>query len=200
LSLNITFEIPSWDEIYGMLLNIADKIRKDGFHPDILVGVSRGGLPPARVMSDLLGNPELASVRVEFYVGISEVENEPVLTQPVSMPVNDRTVLLLDDVVDTGKSLQLVKEHITSLGAKEVKTAAIYYKPWSIMMPDYYERKTRKWVVFPWERKETVRCLVRNCRKEGIPIENARKRLIEGGMDQRLVDRFINEVLKEKRL
>ncbi|RLG97889.1 phosphoribosyltransferase, partial [Candidatus Bathyarchaeota archaeon] len=62
MSLNIEFEVPSWDEIYDMLLRLAERIRGDRFHPDVIVGVSRGGWPPARVMSDLLGNPELANV------------------------------------------------------------------------------------------------------------------------------------------
>ena len=198
MSLDITFEVPTWDEIYDLLLGLADKIKKDGFHPDIIVGISRGGWPPARVMADLLGNPKLADVGVEFYVGTTRAVTEPVLTQPVSMPVEDKNVLLLDDVVDTGKSLQLVKEHITASRAKMVKTAVIYFKPWSVIVPDYYERKTRSWVVFPWERKETIRCLVMNCKKEGIPTERASEKLVKSGMNKRLVKRFINEVLKEE--
>ena len=198
MSLDITFEVPTWDEIYDLLLGLADTIRKDSFSPDIIVGISRGGWPPARVMSDLLGNSKLADVKVEFYVGISEAKVEPILTQPVSTPVKNKNVLLLDDVVDTGKSLQLVKEHLVAGGAKTVKSTAIYYKPWSIVVPDYYARKTRSWVVFPWERKETIRCLVTNCRKEGIPIERVSEKLAESGMNRHLVKRFIDEVLKEE--
>ena len=102
------------------------------------------------------------------------------------------------DVADTGKSLQLVKDHIIINGAKSVKTAVIFYKPWSVIVPDYYETKTGSWVVFPWERKETIRCLVTNCRNEGITIEKAKNRLADGGMDRRLIDRFFNEVSKEE--
>ncbi len=198
MSLDIAFEVPSWDEIYEMLLNLAEKMRKDKFKPDIIVGISRGGWPPARVMSDLLGNVKLANVAVEFYIGIAEAANEPVLTQPVSTPVNGMDVLLFDDVADTGKSLRLAKDHLESNQAKSVKTAAIFYKPWSIVAPDYYEKKTRSWVVFPWERKETVRCLIENCRNGGIPIEKAKDRLADGGMDRRLIDKFVSEVLKEE--
>jgi len=198
LSLKIEFEIPTWNEIYHMLLNLAEKIRKNGFRPDIIVGISRGGWPPARVMSDLLENPELANVRVEFYLGVAETKKEPVITQSVSMPVKAKKVLILDDVADTGKSLQLAKKHVTERGAEEVKVATIYYKPWSVIVPDYYEKKTEKWVVFPWERKETVRNLVKNCKKEGIPIEKVKEKLVEKGMDQDLVERFINEVTKEE--
>jgi hypoxanthine phosphoribosyltransferase len=198
LSLDITFEVPTWDEIYDLLLGLADKIRKDSFHPDIIVGILRGGCTPARVIADLLGNLKLAEVGVEFYVGTVRAEGEPVLTQPVSISVEGRNVLLLDDVVDTGKSLQLVKDHIVASGAKKVKTAAIYFKPWSIIVPDYYEKKTRIWVVFPWEQKETVKCLVINCKKEGIPIDKASEKLVKSGMNKRLVKRFIYETLKEE--
>ncbi|MCW4020424.1 MAG: phosphoribosyltransferase [Candidatus Bathyarchaeota archaeon] len=198
MSLDIQFEVPTWDEIYEMLLNLAEKIRKDRFHPDIIVGISRGGWPPARVMSDLLENPKLANVKVEFYSGIAKTADEPAMTQPVSTAVKGRNVLILDDVVDSGKSLRLVKKHVVNKGAEAVKSAAIYYKPWSMMAPDYYEKETERWIVFPWERRETVRCLVKNCRKEGIPIERAKERLVEGGMDQTLVERFIGEAVKEE--
>ncbi|MEM2690759.1 MAG: phosphoribosyltransferase family protein, partial [Candidatus Bathyarchaeia archaeon] len=83
----IKFEAPTWNQIYRMLLQIADKIRKDNFKPDVIVGVARGGWPPARVLSDLLDNPNLANVRAEFYVGVAETKGEPTLTQPVSVNV-----------------------------------------------------------------------------------------------------------------
>ena len=197
MSLNIEFEVPSWDEIYDMLLRLAERIRGDKFHPDVIVGVSRGGWPPARVMSDLLGNPELANVRVEFYVGVAETKGEPVITQPLSVPVEGRRVLIMDDVADTGKSLRLVRDHVEKNGAAEIKLATIYYKPWSEIKPDYYVRETEAWIVFPWERKETVRNMVERCKVKGIPLEEVKRRLIEGGFDQRLLERFIREVLEE---
>ncbi|MBS7640851.1 phosphoribosyltransferase [Candidatus Bathyarchaeota archaeon] len=193
------FEVPSWDEIYEMLLSLADMIRRDLFNPEVIVGVSRGGWPPARVMSDLLGNIELANVRVEFYRGVAETKSEPVITQPISLPVKGKNVLIMDDVADTGKSLRVVRDHVAEAGAKSIKIATIYYKPWSIIVPDYYVRVTERWIVFPWERKETVRNLVAKCMRNGIPIDEVKGKLIKGGMDQRLLERFITEVLEEIR-
>ena len=194
MSLDVEFEVPTWDEIYEMLLSLAEKIQRDNFRPDLIVGVCRGGWPPARVMSDLLGNPKLANISVEFYVDVAETKNKPVLTQSITVPVEGKKILILDDVADTGKTLKLVKEHLFSRGAEEVRIATIYYKPWSIVVPDYYEKETKRWVVFPWERKETVRNLMRKHRKEEV-----REKLIAGGMDSKLVERFISEVLQEKR-
>jgi len=197
MGLNVEFEVPSWDEIYEMLLALASMIKRDMFKPEVIVGVSRGGWPPARVMSDLLGNIELANVRVEFYRGVAETKSEPIITQPLSMSVEGKRVLVMDDVADTGKSLKIVREHVIERGAKESKIATIYYKPWSIIIPDYYVRVTRKWIVFPWERKETVRNLVERCRRNDIPIDEAKRRLTEGGMDRRLLEKFIEEALEE---
>lgn len=197
MSLDVEFEAPSWDDIYEMLLALANMIRRDSFNPDVIAGVSRGGWPPARVMSDLLGNVELANVRVEFYRGVAETGNEPIITQPLSLSVKGKCVLVMDDVADTGKSLKVVKDHVAEVGARIIKVATIYYKPWSIVIPDYYVRVTRRWIVFPWERKEAVRSLIARCRRNGVPIDEVKRKLIEGGMDQRLLEKFIAEVLEE---
>jgi hypothetical protein len=193
----LEFEVPTWNQIYYMLLNLADKIRKNKFKPDIIVGVSRGGWPPARVLSDLLGNPNVANVRAEFYVGVAETKGEPALSQTVSVPVAGKKVLVVDEVVDTGKSLKLVKEHIMAEDATEVKIATVYYKPWSFVKPDYYEKETRCWIVFPWERKETVRNILRKCKEKGVSFEKEEAKLVEAGMPTRLMKRFMKEILGE---
>ena len=66
------FEVPTWSQIYAMLFSQAEKIRGSGFKPDVIVGLTRGGWIPARVLSDLLEIPDLAVVRVEFYLGVAE--------------------------------------------------------------------------------------------------------------------------------
>ncbi|NIP67273.1 phosphoribosyltransferase [Candidatus Bathyarchaeota archaeon] len=188
--------IPSWDQIYGFLLNLAEKIREDSFEPHLIVGVSRGGWPPARVMSDLLETPQIANVKAEFYVGVAQSEGEPVITQPVSASVEDKKVLVVDDVADTGKSLSLVDAHLRQKGAAEVKIATIYYKPWSIVVPHYYQRETSSWVVFPWERKETVRNILQRYQSEEKPIRQAKEKLVRSGLDPELVERFVQEILE----
>jgi hypoxanthine phosphoribosyltransferase len=198
VNLKLEFEVPTWNQIYSMLLDLAEKIRKTEFKPDVIVGISRGGWPPARVLSDLLGNPNLANVRAEFYLGVAETKGEPTLTQPVSVGVNGKKVLVVDEVADTGKSLKLVKEHIIEKGATEVQIATVYYKPWSIVKPDYYEKETSKWIVFPWEIKETVRKIVEKCREKKTPIEEETAKLVKAGIAAELVERFLKEILEEE--
>ncbi len=199
MNLKLEFEVPTWNQIYSMLLDLAEKIRKNRFNPDIIVGVSRGGWPPARVLSDLMGNPNLANVKAEFYLGVAETKGEPTLTQPVSMKVAGKKVLVVDEVADTGKSLKLVKEHIIEKGATEVKIATVYYKPWSIVKPDYYEKETSKWIVFPWEIKETVRKIVKRCREKKTPTEEETAKLVKAGISAELVEKFLKEILEEEK-
>jgi hypoxanthine phosphoribosyltransferase len=198
LASELEFEIPSWHQIYELLLSLACTVRKSGFESEIIVGVSRGGWPPARVISDLLENPNVASVAAEFYVGVAETKSKPAITQPVSVSVKGKKVLVVDDVADTGESLELVRSYLEEQGATEVKTATIYYKPWSVIVPDYYEKETGSWIVFPWERKETVRKIVEKCKRQGKSTDEAKEKLVRSGLERKLVERFIREIFGEK--
>jgi hypothetical protein len=130
-------------------------------------------------------------------LGVAETKGEPTLTQPVSMKIAGKKVLVVDEVADTGKSLKLVKEHIIEKGATEVKIATVYYKPWSIVKPDYYEKETSKWIVFPWEMKEAVRKIVKRCGEKGKSIERETAKLVKAGISAGLVERFLKEILEE---
>jgi hypoxanthine phosphoribosyltransferase len=187
------FEVPKWREVYESLLDLSDRIRSDEFKPDIIVGISRGGWFPARIMSDLLGNPYIASVGAEFYVGLYETNREPRLIQPIAVDIFDKKILLVDDVVDTGKSMVLIKKHLSRQGAKEIKLLTLYYKPWSVVKPDFYSKETSDWIVFPWEIKETLAKLAVKCKKTNESFEAAVSNLIKSGVSKDLVERFLKE-------
>lgn len=198
MSAELEFEVPSWDQIYEMLLNLADKIRRDGFRPDVIVGISRGGWPPARVLSDLLDNPNLINVRAEFYLGVAETKGEPIITQPLSANIRGKKTLVVDEVADTGKSLRLVKEYVAQQNPTEAKVATVYYKPWSIIKPDYYEKETSHWIVFPWEIKETIRKIIKKCKATGRDIETETSKLVKAGISAELIKRFLKEINEEE--
>src|SRR6266849_6799526 len=151
---NPKFEAPSWDEIYSMMMRLARRVRESRFEPEVIVGVSRGGWPPARIMSDLLENQNLANMKVVFYRDIGLRNETPVITQPVTSRIKGKRVLVVDDVSDTGHSLKLVHAHLRKKGASKVKVCTLYLKPGSVFIPDFYARETKKWIIFPWERLE----------------------------------------------
>lgn len=179
-----------------MLLSQARRIRSDRFKPDVIVAVSRGGWVPARVHSDLLETANLTMVRTECYSGFKEAKPMPTLTQPLSACVDGKRVLVVDDIADTGRSLKLVKDHVTQKGAREVKVATLYRKPWSLVKPNYCEAETELWVVFPWDLKETVRKAFEN--RGHVSMLEVSESLEDAGLPRAVVDGFLNEMVEEK--
>ncbi len=194
----LEFEILSWNQVYILLLKIAEAVKKSKYEPDIIVGVSRGGWIPARIMVDLLEKPKLANVATEYYLGVAETKQEPSITQPISISVKDKKVLVVDDVADTGESLKLVNAHLKEQGASEIRIATIYYKQWSATVPQYYAKETCQWIIFPWEQKEAARKIVEKFWVEEITEEDVKEKLISSGLDKELVERFIKEVAEEE--
>ncbi|HEV2119987.1 MAG TPA: phosphoribosyltransferase [Candidatus Bathyarchaeia archaeon] len=183
---NPKYVAPSWDDVYGMLVELAGRIKGSGYLPQVIVGVSRGGWPPARVMSDLLENPNLANMKVEFYKNIGVTSHRPKITQPVSSEVIGKRVLVVDDVADSGKSLRLAHQHLRRKGAREIRVCTIYLKPKSIYKPDHYARITSKWVIFPWERLEAIKLIKRNLRSKG-KTGNVIRELMGSGLTAPLI-------------
>ncbi len=189
----LTFEAVEWDHVYSLLLEIADRIKESDFKADVIVGISRGGLLPARILSDLLDNPHLANIKVEFYVDIDQTKEVPVITQPVSVSVKDKRLLIVDDITDSGQSFRLVWETLAQEAA-EVKTVTLYHKPWSCFTPDIYARETEAWVIFPWEFRETTKKLGKRLLEEGKSMIEVEATLVDIGLKATLVRRFIQEL------
>ena len=187
----ISYVAPSWDQIYDLLMELAKRVKDSGFKPDLIVGVSRGGWAPARVMSDLLENANTASIRIEFYLAPGVTARKPVISQTIMVPVKGVNVLVVDDVADTGESLKVAVEHLDACGAKAIKTATLYYKPQSILKPDFFILQTEQWIIFPWERLESTRRLLDQAEKRGKPLDFVKETLTGAGIDGSMVERLI---------
>ncbi len=138
----------SWDEVERAVKTLANSIKRD-FDPDIIVGVARGGLIPAVRLSHMLGDKPLHIIHIKYYKGVNARRKKPELLADVGRLGGK--VLVVDDVADTGASLEFVVEHVKRKGAKEVKIATIAWKPRSRLKPSFSAFETDKWVVFPWE-------------------------------------------------
>ncbi len=144
---------PGWKKIEGMCRALAKKVLP--YKPDWLVGISRGGLVPVRLLSDYLDNRNVAVMRIEFYKTIGETREFPKVSQLLQVDVGGKKVLIVDDVADTGMSLAVAKEHVKRAGAAAVKIAVLHYKPASALRPDFFMESTDAWIIYPWEVKET---------------------------------------------
>ena len=93
----------------------------------------------------------LSCVNVELYTGVNEKLEVPVMLPPVLDKLNleNMKVLICDDVVDSGQTLQMVDEFCEGVVA-ESRTAALYQKPAATVECDYFWKKTDQWIDFPW--------------------------------------------------
>ena len=145
------------DDIYNMMHNLTMKMAADGIKPDIIVGISRGGLVVSRLLSDILGINDVQIIGVNHYKGIGETKKEIKLTQDITTDISGKIVLLVDDVSDTGKSMKFAVKHLEGKKPLLIVTATINYKPKSIFKPDYYMQETTDWIVYAWEWFEFTR-------------------------------------------
>ena len=183
------FEILTWLDIVRMTLKLCEKIKNSDFKPTAIVTILRGGLVPARILSDCLKITRFYVMGVSFYSDVATHKGEPVITQPLSVNLEGNQVLLVDDVVDTGESILVAKEHIKSLGTKEVRIATLHKKPWSKFTPDYYLEESDAWIVYPWEYYETLDSLKKKLAEKAT--ESNLKEILKETIDK------IEDILKE---
>jgi hypoxanthine phosphoribosyltransferase len=136
---------------------LAIQIADDGFQPDLILSIARGGLFVAGALGYALDVKNLHVMNVEFYTGVDQRLDMPVMLPPVPQPIDlsGAHVLVADDVADTGATLKLVKEFCQQHVA-EVRCAVIYEKPASTVHSEYVWRRTDRWINFPWSVQPPV--------------------------------------------
>ncbi|MEO8262001.1 MAG: phosphoribosyltransferase [Pseudolysinimonas sp.] len=145
-------------ELFGTAAReLAQQIADDGFRPDAIVGIARGGLTLAGALGYALDVKMLGSLNVEFYTGVDERLDEPIVLPPtLDRPsLEGKSVLLVDDVADSGRTLSLVLQ-LLQAGGGEVRTVCLYSKPGTVQTPDYVWRSTDRWIMFPWSSEGPV--------------------------------------------
>ena len=141
----------TWDHLGIAVEELAAQIRADGFSPDAVLALARGGLPCAGALAYALGVKNMATLNVEFYTGVDERLDEPLLLPPVPdlSLLRAERLLVVDDVADTGRTLALASEFCAEHVA-DVRTAVLYEKPRSTVKCEYVWRRTDRWIDFPW--------------------------------------------------
>ncbi len=153
----------TWAEAEGWADRIAEKLRAAGPAPQTLVGLSRGGWVPARLLADRLGIRRLVSLRVQHWGVTATRDGAAQLSEGLSGSVEGEAVLVVDDITDTGDSLRLARDHVQAAGPRSVETAAFVHIGHSRFVPTYYGEEIPRgdwvWVVFPWNYWEDLATL-----------------------------------------
>ena len=144
----------SWQDMCLDVNQLCRDIVLDNFKPDVIVGLSRGGLTPGVMMSHWLKKPfkPVKSALRDF------PEWEDYLPRKT-----DKRVLILDDICDSGETFERISKHIK--GPREnmplqlqcdVRFASLWWNNEVDFKPHYYVREEAKdtnklWIIFPWE-------------------------------------------------
>ncbi|GAA0322522.1 phosphoribosyltransferase family protein [Kineococcus aurantiacus] len=150
-------EVLTWSTFGEAVRDLASRIARDGYRPEVLLGIARGGLPLAAGLAYALDVKETATINVEFYTGVDSRLPEPVVLPP-SVDLSElagRDVLVVDDVADTGRTLGVVVRMCAEAGVR-VRSAVVYRKPTTTLAPEYAWRETDRWIEFPWSAQGPV--------------------------------------------
>jgi hypoxanthine phosphoribosyltransferase len=159
-------------EAFGTAVrDLAQTIADDGYEPDIVLSIARGGVFVAGGLAYALDCKNIHLVNVEFYTGVGTTLEMPVMLAPVPNVIDfsDKKVLITDDVADTGKTLKLVRDFCLDTVA-EVRSAVIYEKSQSLVKCEYVWKRTDEWINFPWSVLPVVR-------KSGEPLTPSKEAL-----------------------
>ncbi|MCP2251796.1 hypothetical protein LY13_000527 [Prauserella aidingensis] len=150
-------EVLTWDLFGTASRELAKTVADSGFRPDLILSIARGGLFVAGALGYALDVKNLHVMNVEFYTGVDERLDLPVMLPPVPNAVDlaGAKVLVADDVADTGATLKLVRDFCADEVA-EVRCAVVYEKPASTVSCEYVWRRTDRWINFPWSTEPPV--------------------------------------------
>jgi uncharacterized protein len=150
-------EVLTWPLYAEGAKALARTVVVDGYRPDLILAIARGGLLVAGSMSYALRVKNLHVMNVEYYTGVNERLDFPVILPP---PLNlidlaAAQILVVDDVADTGHTLALVRDFCRPQVA-QVRCAVLYQKPQSVVDCEYVWRRTDRWIDFPWSTADAV--------------------------------------------
>lgn len=150
----------SWEDIEKWCSGIASQVLSSNYRPDAVIGMARGGWVPARLVCDELGIRNLYSVRTSHWGVTATPDGRARLLGTVAGDLEERSVLIVDDITDTGESIRLAYEHVLSLKPRDLRTATMLHIDHSSFRPDYTSsvvpRDKWKWFVFPWNYIEDM--------------------------------------------
>lgn len=142
-----------WEEVAALGQALAERLEAEP--PEIVVGVARAGLFPAFVIASALRR-DLRLVRLSRRVDDRVRFEHPVWQVPVPPEVAGKVVAVVDEIADTGETLEVLRRSAVERGAARVVTATLVAHSWAQPRPDAVALVTDELVVFPWDARILV--------------------------------------------
>ena len=141
-----------------MAYEVSQQLTAASVNFDIVLGISRGGLPPARMICDFLNIKTLTSIQIRHYTGGGEAKENVTITDSSNVDLDGKNILIVDDVNDSGKTLEAAHKHASSANASLVKTAVLHEKERTSFKADYTgsDLSGWKWLIYQWAVTEDL--------------------------------------------
>ncbi len=178
----------TWPEFHDMGFDLAGQLKQTRPHSCTIVSVARGGHALARLLSDFLKLP-IFSVSIQSYQDLQQQELR--ITQELNVDLKGRNVLLVDEIIDSGKTLVRAMDYLNDFGAGSITSVSLHVKPGAIRKSDFFVEETEKWVVYPYEVRETIEALQPIWEKCGHAPRHLRDTLLAGGLKPEWVDAYL---------
>ena len=143
----------SWERFEHLVRILAEQI--ESFEPQLILGIARGGLFPATMLSYILRR-EFYPVRLTRRLNDTVVREQPIWLVRPPEKVAGRRVLLVDEIADSGNTLALAGEEVRRLGASDVRTATLFAHTWADPRPDFVALTSDALILNPWDREVLV--------------------------------------------
>jgi hypoxanthine phosphoribosyltransferase len=149
--------ILTWVTFGVAIRDLARLVADDGFQPDVILGIARGGLIPTGSLGYALSVKNTYVMNVEYYTDIDERLEVPVILPPFLelVDLGHANILIVDDVADTGHTLAKVYEFVSGSVAS-ARTAVLYEKSRSEIKCEYVWKRTDLWINFPWSSEPPI--------------------------------------------
>ena len=185
--------------IAGRTEGIRKMVVENNYNPDIIIGIARGGLVPARMVADYLFKKDLLSIKTEHWGLTATMNGKAVLKEKLNYDVTGKKVLIVDDITDTGESMKLSYNYVKSINPADVKTTSMLYIDGSNYTPDFYGKGLSKeewaWFVFPWNVYEDTFNLSKKFMDVPVGVGELKEKLAENyGLNVEDID--LEEVLE----
>jgi hypothetical protein len=144
---------------------LARQVHESGFRPDFIIGVWRGGAPVGIAIQEYLEYVGVATdhiaIRTSSYYGIDR-QDKTVRVHGLDYIVEtvnaEDKVLLVDDVFDSGRSIQAIFDQLRQRTRRNMPATMMVATPWykparnlTSIVPDFFIHRTDDWLVFPHE-------------------------------------------------
>jgi len=145
----------SWGDVERLSEELGRKITESGFVPDYIIGITTGGIIPLGLLVKALGVKNILTVSVSSYE--KNKQKELAITYLPEVDMEGRKILLVDEIADTGTTLNNISEALGErykIGVLKTATIAVN-KAKCAFWPDFFALADEsEWVVFPWEKKD----------------------------------------------